>query len=129
MEFRRVLFRSSYYKQHMRYDKALFDKEKLSITQRLEAQYQSERKELALSAAEQEAAFTKKMNRYYLILIIAGGVALFFLLRSYQFKLKASQQRDSLRVEEAARLEAERELMQERLNQLERKSTRLNYSH
>src|SRR3546814_19983300 len=60
------------------------------------------------------------MNRYYLILIIAGGVALFFLLRSYQFKLKASQQRDSLRVEEAARLEAERELMQERLNQLEK---------
>src|SRR3546814_15715236 len=95
----------------MRYDKALFDKEKLSITQRLEAQYQSERKELALSAAKQEAAFTKKMNRYYLILIIAGGVALFFLLLSYQFNLKASQQRHSLRVEEAERREHERELM------------------
>lgn len=109
-----------YYKQHMRHDKTLFDEEKLSITQRLEVQYQSEKKELALTAAEQEAAFTKKLNRYYLILIIAGGVALFFLFRSYHFKLKSSQQRDSLRVEEAARLEAERELMQERLNQLEK---------
>lgn len=109
-----------YYKQHMQHDNTLFNEERLSITQRLEAQYQSENRELALKAAEQEAAFTKKLNRYYLILIIAGGVALFFLFRSYHFKLKASMQRDSLRTEEAARMEAERELMQERLNQLEK---------
>src|SRR5690606_14646025 len=59
-----------YYKQYMRYDKELFNKEKLSIAQRLEAQYQSEKKELALAAAKQQAAFTRKLNRYYLILIV-----------------------------------------------------------
>src|SRR5690606_19689264 len=39
----------AYYKQYMQYDKELFNKEKLSIAQRLEAQYQSEKKELALA--------------------------------------------------------------------------------
>ncbi|RNL94597.1 LuxR family transcriptional regulator [Sinomicrobium pectinilyticum] len=124
----------TYYKQYMKFDKELFDKEKLFITQKLEAQYQSEKKELALTAARQEAAFTKKLNRYYLVLIAAGLVALFFLFRSYHFKLKASQQRQllltgekheaelqaSLKAEETARLQAERELMQERLDRLEK---------
>ncbi|WP_118194364.1 transcriptional regulator [Albibacterium indicum] len=124
-----------YYKQYMKYDKELFDKEKLSITQRLEIQYQSEKKELALTATKQEALFTKKLNRYYLITIIAGLIALFFLFRSYHFKLKSSQQKQllltgeknkaelqtNLKIEETARLRAERELMQERLNQLEKK--------
>lgn len=124
----------NYYKQYMKYDKELFDKEKLSITQRLEAQYQSEKKELALIATKQEALFTEKLNRYYLIMIIAGLIALFFLFRSYHFKLKSSQQQQllltgeknkaelqtNLKIEETARLQAERELMQERLNQLEK---------
>jgi len=123
-----------YYKQYMKYDRQLFDKEKLSISQRLEAQYQSEKKELALTTAQQEAAFTKKLNHYYLILIIAGLIALFFLFRSYHFKLKSSQQQQlllvgernkaelqaSLKVEETARLQAERALMQEKLDRLEK---------
>lgn len=123
-----------YYKQYMKYDKELFDKERLSITQRLEIQYQSEKKELALTATKQEALFTKKLNRYYLITIVAGLIALFFLFRSYHFKLKSSQQQQllltgeknkaelqtNLKIEETARLQAERELMQERLNQLEK---------
>ncbi|WP_057937977.1 helix-turn-helix transcriptional regulator [Algoriphagus resistens] len=123
-----------YYKQYMNFDKELFDREKLSISQQLEAQYQSEKKELELNAAKQETAFTKKLNRYYLVLIIASLVGLFFLFRSYHFKLKASQQRQlllisennqarlqaSLKEEETARLQTERELMQERLDRLER---------
>src|SRR5690606_8204364 len=107
-----------YYKEYLRYDKQLFNEEKLSITQRLEAQYQSEKKELALASARQEAAFTKKLNRYFLILIIAGIIALFLLYRSYRLRMTASRQRQllltgernkaemqaSLKIEEAARL-------------------------
>ncbi|MCX2679811.1 hypothetical protein OOZ15_07670 [Galbibacter sp. EGI 63066] len=61
-------------------------------------------------------------------------LGLFFLFRSYHFKLKASQQRHlllvgeknevelqaSLKVEETARLRAERKLMRERLDRLEK---------
>ncbi|WP_168196249.1 transcriptional regulator [Echinicola soli] len=123
-----------YYKQYVQFDKALFDEEKLAITQKLEAQFQSEKRELALSAAMQEAAFTKQLNRFYILLIIAGAIALFFLFRSYHFRLKTSQQRQllltgqkheaelqaSLKAEETARLQTERELMQERLDRLEK---------
>lgn len=124
----------TYYKQYMTLDRELFDEEKFSIAQKLEAQYQSERKEMALSAANQEAAFTKKLNRYYLVLMIACLIALFFLFRSYRFKLKAARQRQlllagekneaqlqaSLKAEETARLQVERKLMQERLDRLEK---------
>lgn len=123
-----------YYKQYIHFDKQLFDKEKLSIAQKLEAQYQSEKKELALSAAKQEAAFSQKINHFYVILMIVGVISLFFLFRSYHFKLKTSQQQQllltsekneaelqaSLKAEETARLKAERELMAERLDRLEK---------
>lgn len=123
-----------YYKQHIKYDQQVFDEQRLSITQRLEIQYQSEKRELALSATKQEADFNKKLNRYYLILIAAGLVALFLLFRSYRFKLKASRDRQlllvgekneaelqaSLKAEETMRLELERELQQERLERLEK---------
>jgi ATP-dependent transcriptional regulator len=124
----------TYYKQYVTLDKELFDEEKFSIAQKLEAQYQSEKKEMALSSASQEAAFTRKLNRYYLVLLIAGFMALFFLFRSYRFRLKAARQRQlllagekneaqlqaSLKAEETARLQAERKLMQERLDRLEK---------
>jgi len=124
----------TYYKQYMKFDKELFDEKKLSISRQLDAKYQSEKKEIALKAAEQEAAFTKELNRYYLILIIAGLMVLFFLFRSYHFKLKTSKQQQllltgeiheaalhaSLKAEETARLKAERELMQERLDRMEK---------
>src|SRR5690606_15836048 len=77
-----------YYKQYVTYDQQLFDQEKHSIAQKLEIAYQSEKKELALEAAKQEAAFTRKMNSLYLVLIGIGMVALFFIFRAYHFRLK-----------------------------------------
>ncbi|GAB3019370.1 LuxR C-terminal-related transcriptional regulator [Niabella terrae] len=123
-----------YYKQYIALDKKLFDEEKFTITQKLEARYQANKKELALSSARQETAFTKKLNRYYLTLLIVGGLALYFLFRSYHFKLKTSRQEQLLLVgqkneaklhadlkhKESARLQAERKLMQERLDRLEK---------
>ncbi len=123
-----------FYKQYNLLDKELFDEEKFSITQKLEVQYQSEKQKMALANAQQEASFSKQLNRYYLVLIIAGAIALFFLFRSYHFKLKTSQQQQlllsgeknevelqaNLKAEEMARLQAERELMQERLDRLEK---------
>lgn len=123
-----------YYKQYMQFNSVLFNKRKFATIQQLEAQYHSEKRELALKAAQQEAAFTKKQNRYYLFLIGVGLIGLFFLYRSYHFKLRASQNKHlllvgeknkielqaNLRAEETARLQAERKLMQERLNRMEK---------
>jgi len=123
-----------YYKQFMVYDKALFDKEKLAISQRLEAQYQSEKKEMAYTVAKQESAFNKKLNFYFLLIIIAALIALIFLYRFYRYKIKLAQRQQlllsiekdktelqvNLKIEETARLHAERELTQEKLNRLEK---------
>lgn len=123
-----------YYKQYMTYDRAFFDQEKHSITQKLEIVYQSEKKELALATATQEAALNKKMNNLYLVLISIGLIALFFLFRAYHFRLKTAKQKQllltglkneaelqaNLKEEEAARLVVERILLQERLDRLEK---------
>src|SRR5690606_1886518 len=123
-----------YYKQYMKYDRELFDQEKHSITQKLEIAYQSEKKEQALATAKQEAALNKKMNNLYLVLISIGLIALFFLFRAYHFRLKTAKQKQllltglkneaelqaNLKEEEAARLEVERVLLQERLDRLEK---------
>jgi len=123
-----------YYKQFMIYDRQLFDKEKLAISQRLEAQYQSEKKELAYTIAKQEVAFNKKLNIYYLLIIIATFIALIFLYRFYRYKLKFAHRQQrllsiekdktalqiNLKIEETARLHAERELTREKLNRLEK---------
>src|SRR5699024_10037777 len=99
-----------------------------------EIAYQSEKKELALATAKQEAALTKKMNNLYLILFGIGLVAIFFLFRAYHFRLKTAKQKQllltglkneaelqaSLKEEETARLEVERVLLQERLDRLEK---------
>ncbi|MGS2760893.1 hypothetical protein [Sinomicrobium sp. M5D2P9] len=123
-----------YYKQYVQYDKALFDEKTHFAIQKLEVQYQSEKKELALAAAKNEAAFSKKLNTVYAFMLIAGIVALFFLYRSYHFKLRASKREQlllagekkeaelkaDLKTEETARLQAERKLMQERLDRVEK---------
>lgn len=123
-----------YYKQYMKFNGKLFNERNVATIQKLEAQYHSEKRQIALKSALQEAAFTKKQNRYYLFLIAIGLIGLFFLYRSYHFKLKASLQKHlllmgekkkvelqgNLKAEETARLQAERKLMKERLNRMEK---------
>src|SRR5690606_41997305 len=77
-----------------------FDQEKHSIAQKLEIAYQSEKKELALEAAKQEAAFTRKMNSLYLVLIGIGMVALFFIFRAYHFRLRSEEHTSELQSRE-----------------------------
>ncbi|QJB32143.1 LuxR family transcriptional regulator [Chitinophaga oryzae] len=127
-----------YYKDYVRYDKAYFDAGKLNSIRKLEAQYQSDKKEQALAAMEERAAFNRKLNFFYACLIVASLLALIFLFRSYHFRLKASMRQQQLltkekedaalqaglqarlQQEEAARLLAEQQLMQERQDRLEK---------
>jgi hypothetical protein len=89
-----------YYKDYTKANAAYFDAEKLATTKKLEAQYESEKKGQALAALEERAAFNKKLNFFYICLIIAGVLALIFLFRSYHFRLKASQRQQLLLAKE-----------------------------
>lgn len=124
----------NYLKEYVANYKKAFDEEKINNTVRIEAQYQSEKKEQEIAYLHQQSAYTKKLNVFYIISGLTGIVALLFLLISYNYKLKASvrkqelidQQKDAaelkaqLKEAEALQLKAEQALLKERQERLEK---------
>ena len=123
-----------YLKQYIRFNKEAFDEDKMTSIQRVEAQYQSEKKEQEISFLQQEAAFIKKMNIFYILLGLTTIAALLFLLRSYNYKLKASvrkrelidkekgaaELRAQLKEVEAMQLQTEQVLLRERQERMQK---------
>jgi len=124
----------NYLKAYITNYKKAFDEEKINNTVRIEAQYQSEKKEQEIAYLHQQSAYTKKLNVFYIISGLAGILALLLLLISYNYKLKASvrkqelidQQKDAaelkaqLKEAEALQLKAEQALLKERQERLEK---------
>lgn len=110
----------NYFKRYMQYEREAYDAGKLSIAQRLEVQYESEKKDKELEALQERAAFNRKLNLISVGLVLAAVLALVFLFRSYHFRLRSSIQQQQLRAEEAARLKAEQELLKERQERLQK---------
>ncbi|WP_114820753.1 helix-turn-helix transcriptional regulator [Chryseobacterium sp. KLBC 52] len=107
------------------YSNLLFDEGQAEIAKRLEAQYQSQKKESELRSLTEKTASLKKEKLLYIGLGIIGLVGAFFMFRSYHFKLRYSIERENkldtekheaemlikLQKEEQARLKAEQELL------------------
>ena len=136
-----------YYKQYIDYYKAVFDAEQQATAKKLEAQYESEKKEKELALLQQRANFNKQLNFFYISLAAAALLALIFFFRAYHFRLRASLQKQELltqqhaeanlqsllnetkskqlelqlqlQAEATARLEAEQLLLQERQDRLQ----------
>ncbi|AEV99098.1 regulatory protein LuxR [Niastella koreensis GR20-10] len=123
-----------YYKQFYSQHQLLYDADKLAITNRLEAQYQSEKKEAALKTLRHTAALNRKLNYLYISLAIASIIALLFIVRFFQLRLKATLHQQKLlenenaaaslharlKEEEAMRLQAEQQLLKERQERLQK---------
>lgn len=107
-----------YYKRYINYERQAYDGEKLFTAQKLEVQYEAEKKDKELEMLKERSVFNRRLNFISIGLVIAAVVALIFLFRSYHFRLKSSIQQQKLRTEEAARLKAEQELLQERQEKL-----------
>jgi DNA-binding CsgD family transcriptional regulator len=124
----------NYLKQYLSYYKKAFDEEKVNSIIRVEAQYQSEKKEQEIAYLHQQTAFTKKLNIFYIISGLTGIAALLFLLISYNYKLKASvrkqelidqqkgaaELRAQLKEAEAIQLQTEQALLKERQERLQK---------
>jgi hypothetical protein len=107
------------------YSNKLFDEGQAETAKRLEAQFQSQRKESELKSLTEKTASLKKEKLLYIGLGIIGLVGAFFMFRSYHFKLRYSIEREKkldtekhdaeiqikLQQEEQARLKAEQELL------------------
>jgi DNA-binding CsgD family transcriptional regulator len=123
----------NYYKQYIDFYKTAFDAQQQATAKKLEAQYQSEKKEQELTLLQQRAHFNKQLNFFYICLAIAAILALIFFFRAYHFRLRASLQQGllnetraqqlelqlQLQAEATARLEAEQQLLQERQERLQ----------
>ncbi|WP_145856464.1 LuxR C-terminal-related transcriptional regulator [Pedobacter suwonensis] len=124
----------NYLKQYFNYYKKAFDEEKINSTVRIEAQYQSQKKEQEIAYLQQQTKYTKKLNVFYIISGLTGIAALLLLLMSYNYKLKASirkqelidqekkavELRAQLKEAEAMQLQTEQVLLKERQERLEK---------
>lgn len=124
----------NYLKKNVEFTKEAFDEEKINSIQRIDAQYQSEKREQKIAYLQQEAAFNKKRNVLYMVLGATGLVVLLLLLSSYNYKLKASvrkqklvdqekkeaELRAQLKEAEAIQLQTEQDLLKERQERLEK---------
>lgn len=120
--------------------KKTFDQQQIFNTQKLEVQYESEKKNQQLKLLSQQAEFRKKQNYLYGGIALALLAGLCFMFRSYHFKLRYSIERErklqqeheetekraaiqlQLDREEQARLRAEQELLELKRKQLEKEA-------
>lgn len=116
-----------YYKDYVSANQRVFDTEKLDAVEKLEAQFQGEKKEQELKNLQEHAAFNKKLNFFYVCLSIASVLALLFLFRAYHFRLKSSLQQQKLleKEKEDAHLQSQLSQAEARRLELERQEALL----
>lgn len=107
------------------YNSLLYNEGQAETAKRLEAQFQSQKKESELKALTEKTSSLKKEKFLYIGLGIIGLIGAFFMFRSYHYKLRYSIESEKklntekheaemmvkLQEEEQARLKAEQELL------------------
>ena len=109
-----------YYKQYMVFYKKVFDANQFKTIQQLEAKYQTAQKEEKLGRLQQKTIFQTRQTRLYIIIGLIAIIGLLALFLAYRFRFKYALQREKLKDEQAARLLAEQNLMQNQKEQLQK---------
>ncbi|MET0569866.1 MAG: hypothetical protein ABWZ79_00455 [Pedobacter agri] len=124
----------AYYKRYTEYYKKVFDAQKLAAVQQLKEECQSEQRDLEIRSLRDRANLNRQINWLYVAIGSASILVLALLLGFYHYKLKASQQRmlislqekqeaellASLGEQERERIAAQQALLQDRTEWLER---------
>jgi len=102
----------TYYKRYTTYDKKVFDVQKLAVTQQLEEQYHAAQRENEIARLKERDDYNRRLNWLYVIIGSTGIISLAFLLSSYHYKLKASQQEKKMSDQEREEAELLAKLQQ-----------------
>ena len=94
-----------YYKQYVREYTSRFDMEKMALAQKLEAQYDTNKKERELAVLQEKIMYGKKLNRLYIGLALTGLIAVIILVYANQQRTRAMKQQKQLHVMEVNKLE------------------------
>lgn len=138
---------SNFYEQRGNYEKALefqkkateynsklFDEKRTLNAQKLEVQYEAEKKNNEVKLLKQSEKYAQQQKYLYIGIAIASLLGLIFMFRSYHFRLRYSLQREKqlhlekqdaelqmrLEKEEQARLKAEQQLLESQQQQLQK---------
>ncbi|PTT70929.1 MULTISPECIES: helix-turn-helix transcriptional regulator [unclassified Chryseobacterium] len=131
LDYKKALFYSN---QLMELSKKTADQQQIENAQKLEIQYEIEKKNIELATLKERAENRKLQNYLYLGIICVTLLGLGFMFRSYHYKLKYSSQREreleakkieaelqiKLGKEEKTRLSLERELLAVKQSQLQK---------
>jgi len=123
-----------YQKEGTEYNQELFNQEQMKNTQKLEVQFETEKKNSAIKLLEEKASSHKKQNYLFMGLIALALIGSFFMFRSYNFRLKYSLEREKklsiekheaelqakFEKEEQERLKAEQSLLALQQQQLQK---------
>lgn len=83
-----------YQKEGTEYNQELFNQEQMKNTQKLEVQFDTEKKNNAIKLLEEKASSHRKQNYLFIGLVAVALVGSFFMFRSYNFRLKYSLERE-----------------------------------
>lgn len=138
---------SNFYEERGNYEKALefqkkateysnkfFDEKRTLNAQKLEVQYEAEKKNNEVKLLKQSEKYARQQKYLYIGIAIASLLGLIFMFRSYHFRLRYSLQREKqlnlekqdaelqmkLEMEEKARLKAEQQLLESQQQQLQK---------
>ncbi|RNL90655.1 sensor histidine kinase [Sinomicrobium pectinilyticum] len=94
-----------YYKQYIREYTNRFDMERMALAQKLEAQYEANRKERELAVLQEKITYSKKLNRLYIGLALVGFIAVIILIYANKQRTKAMKQQKQLHKMEVGKIE------------------------
>ena len=124
----------SFQKKIAEYNKKLFDQKQALNAQKLEIQYEAEKKNNEVQLLRQKEKYAQNQKYLYIGIAIASLLGLIFMFRSYHFRLRYSIQRErelylekqeaelqmKLEKEEQSRLKAEQQLLESQQQQLQK---------
>ncbi|MBC9795635.1 sensor histidine kinase [Sinomicrobium weinanense] len=94
-----------YYKQYIAEYTSLFDLEKMTLAQKLEAQYEASRKERELAVLQEKIIYGKKLNQLYIGLALVGFIAVIILVYANKQRTRAMKQQKQLHKMEVSKIE------------------------
>lgn len=126
----------TFQKEATDYSQKLFDTEQMKSSQKLEVQFETEKKNSEIKLLAEKGNNHKKQNRLFMALIAIALVGSFFMFRSYNYRLKYSLEREKtlqvqkqeaelqakLEREERERLKAEQDLLTYQQQQLQKEA-------
>jgi len=118
------------------YKAKLFDRQQALNSQKLEIQYETEKKNNEVLMLKQREQYSRMQNYFYIGIAAVSLLGLIFMFRSYHFRLRYSLQREKqlqlekqeaelqmkLEKEEQSRLKAEQQLLEAQQQQLQKEA-------